>query len=439
MKMKNQWLCLFIIFTMACNGMDPVPRPNFEELEKLLLSDIDLNLEETLPTERLAEWLHAAWQAGIEPAKIQLALEDAGWLDSNDDWHVADVTGDGKDEWLVTLYLSPTRVTWGRSGDFWIIGEEGLLFRLFLPEDYFCISFCNSEFHFGEGVPQVIGITDMTGDGLPEIVLRRTMGGAHTITQSYFVLSNHFGSVQNLVELPFDRYRWGDVVTLLYQNEEAKTISMTYSVPVGFEDMTGNGLHDLMIHGGWHGSAASGVQRTRTEVWSWNGAAIALSQVHWDATNYRMHLLWEGNDKYYLGQFDVAGLLFQQVIDDETLQESPYGNQTVHYHSSRFFAAFRLLLIALVTGNEDDIYHWEQWLNEYYHEYPISEAATILLHAWEKHTDLNIACEQVTNYLLDFETPGRFRQGKNPTGSLVDMGYANPRLNTEDVCLILGH
>lgn len=140
--MKRYWIFFFVIFMTTCRSMALIPQPDFEKLEELLLSDEDLNLEETLPTERLAEWLHAAWQTGIEPAEIQLALEDAGWLESNDDWHVADITGDGKDEWLLTLYLSPspTRPTWGRAGDFWIIGEEGLLFRFFLPEDYFCIS-----------------------------------------------------------------------------------------------------------------------------------------------------------------------------------------------------------------------------------------------------------------------------------------------------------
>lgn len=277
----------------------------------------------------------------------------------------------------------------------------------------------------------------MTGDGLPEIVLQRTMGGAHTITQSYIVLSNYLGSIQNLVELPFDRYRWGDVVMLPYKSRIVQTITMTYSHLAAFEDVTGNGLPDILIHGGWHGSAASGVQRTRTEVWSWNGTAIALSEVYWDPTEYRMHLLWEANDNYYLGKFDTARSLFQQVIDDETLQESPYGNQAVHYHSNRFFAAFRLLMITLFTGDKDESDYWAQWLVEHYDEYPISEAAHILLGEWEKQTDLNMACEKATSYLRDFESSEYIRQGKNPTGALFDVGYANPKLDVEDMCLVI--
>lgn len=405
-------------------------------------------VKEDYPTENLISWLITAKVQSVDPQVVATELKSAGWISDDASWNpgvaeainwlVTDLTGDGKDEWIMTIYLYPATITWGRPGDFLIIGDEGLLYRFFTPEEYFCdVAQCEREYpySFFQSAPVTIAHRDMTGDGLPELILHRNFGGAHTYTQNYFVISYHFGAFENLVSVPVNRFEWGDSVYTLYDGYGERgvvpTITMTYSVLRNFDDNNGDSLFDLSINGGWHGSAGSGVQRTRTEIWSWNGEKIALSQVIWDPTEYRMHLLWEANDLYYLGHYPESQALFLQVIENESLVESPYGNSESHYHSERRFAAFRLILISIQEQNFSEATFWRDWLESNYPETPITRAATLLLDEMEATKSISLACDRVSEFLLQFETPPPV------TGSLMwELGYANPRLGTEDVCLV---
>jgi hypothetical protein len=398
-------------------------------------------VKEDYPTEALISWLITAKAQGVAPEVVAANLKSAGWISDDvswnpgaaeaDDWLVMDLTGDGKDEWIVTIYLYPATMTWGRPGDFLILGDEGILYRFQAPEDYY-----NSLDFFGSA-PVTIARGDMTGDGLSELIMYRNFGGAHTITQKYFLISHHFGTFENLVSVPANRFEWGDSVYYQYNGYSdsergvVPTITMTYSDLANFGDSNGDGLFDLSIHGGWHGSAGSGVQRTRTEIWSWNGEKVALSQVNWDPTEYRMHLLWEANDLYYFEDFIESQTMFLQVIEDESLRESPYGNPESFYHSERRFAAFRLILISLQEQNFSEAILWRDWLESNYPETPITMAATLLLDEMEATGNISLACDRVSEFLLQFESPPAV------TGSLMwELGYANPRLGAEDVCLV---
>jgi hypothetical protein len=426
--------CLVIcVFAIGCNNLPPIPTPSFfEELEP---SPPPEKIQERLPTQDLIAWLENARKANADSEKVFSELQAAGWLSNEDDWLELDMNGDGNKEWLITIYLYPHDLSWGRPGDFIVIGAEGILFHFFSPEDYFCVTQCQSDYGFWQSAPHVIATGDMTGDNLSEVVLIRTAGGAHTIVQTYFVLSNHFGTIEDLVSLPTNRYEWGDSI---YYEGGAKSIVLTYSDFQGLKDVDGDGLADLLIHGGWHGSAGSGIQRTRTETWGWNGEAITISEIAWDPTEYRMHLLWEANDNYYINNYADARSLFLQVIQDETLKESPYGSAEYQYNSIRRFAAFRLLLISLLENDIDEANSWKVWLENNYPETAISYAAAMMLSEIATVGEISAACEKVTKYLVQYnDQTSTVIDRINPTGSLIDMGYANPSLYAEDVCLII--
>ena len=432
--------------TLTVPSLEPIPMPErivipadgpFPEIGK-----------EQYPTEALITWLIAAKTADVDPQVVAAELKNVGWIspdgswnrgieDDSYEWLVMDLTGDGKAEWIMTIYLYPATMTWGRPGDFLILGDEGILYRFLVPEDYFCVTQCEREYpyNFFQSAPVTIAYGDMTGDNQPELILYRNMGGAHTITQNYFVISYHFGAFENLVSVPSDRFEWGDSVSLNYRSyderRETPTITMTYPDLPNFSDVNNDGLFDLSIHGGWHGSAGSGVQRTRTETWSWDGEKVALSQVSWDPTEYRMHLLWEANDLYYVGHYSESRSLFLRVIEEAHLKESPYGNAESHYHSERRFAAFRLILISLQEQNFNETIFWKDWLENNYPETPIAMAAALLLSEVENTGNVSLACDKVSNFLLQFETPPPV------TGSLLlELGYANPSLGPEDVCRV---
>ena len=185
---------------------------------------------EHYPTEALITWLISTKTLGVDPQVVEAELKSAGWISSDDswnpsmensfDWLVMDLTGDGINEWIATIYLHPATMTWGRPGDFLILGDEGILYRFLVPEDYYCVSQCEQEYPYGfyQSAPVTIAHGDMTGDSLPELILYRNFGGAHTFTQNYFVISYHFEAFENLVSVPSDRFRWGDSVYYQYNN-----------------------------------------------------------------------------------------------------------------------------------------------------------------------------------------------------------------------------
>ena len=393
-----------------------------------------------VPTEELALWLHQALLKNIEFSLIQSELLNKDWIDSEDDWNIADFDGDGENDLLLTLYLEDFRATWGRPGDFWIVSKKGLIYQFFKPENYFCYYPCNSNPSFFMDAPQAIAISDVTGDHLLDVVLDRSICGAHTCTQNYYIVTNHFGMAESRLELPYERFVWGDVISSWY-SEESTTIVMTYSELLSVEDVNGDQINDILIHGGAHGSVGSGIQNTRTEVWSWNGDALSLADARWSPTNYRVHLLWQGNDNYYAGNYDAAKFLFLQVISDDTLIETLNSGRNFNmlsYDSNRRFAAFRLLLIALREYDEHQVQYWQQWLTENYPETPTAAASVLLLDEIQNGMDLFAACEIVSDFLLDFETINHIVERRNPTGILyMDMGYANPSLGAKDVCLIV--
>ena len=378
------------------------------------------DIQQRIPTEELIDWLTRAYQDGIAPEQVQAALQATQWQTSSNDLQLVDIDDDGKNEWLVTIYFfNPESMPWGAPGDFWVVGNDGLEYRFFTPDRYFDDRY-DIQPEFFLSAPTVIGTTDMTGDGVNDVVLDRSTCGAHTCTYFYSILSHHYGALGNVINLP--------------EPSNGETIMMTYADVQPMTDATGDGLHDFLIHGGAVGSVGSGIQRTRTEVWAWNGEAIALADVRLDPTDFRYHLLWEANDEFDQGNLDRASVLYQQVIGDRSLRdEGSFNDDQVVYADSRQFAAFRLTLMALIEEEDVETSEWSQWLHTEYSTSHLTSAVDVLLDTAQSNS-LEASCSAVTSYLEQFEVRDGDWVTESPTGALRDMGYANPSLTAKDVC-----
>ena len=384
-------------------------------------------VQEKIPTEELADWLSAAYQDGIDPEQVQTALRLGNWHSDDESFQVRDIDGDGQAEWLITLYMfDPGQYPWGSPGDFWVMGDEGLEYRFFTPDRYFDDNYEIFPDFFASA-PQAIATRDMTGDEQSEIVLERKMCGAHTCSHTYYILSNHFGTLTNTVRLnPATDANHGDRATV-------GTIYMTYAEVQPLQDETGDGLPDFSIHGGWVGSAGSGIQRTRTEVWAWDGDAIALTETRLDPTDYRFHILWEANDQFDAGNADWAFGLYSQVMTDGSLDDEGFFHSEEIKADTQLFAGFRLTLLSLMEESEDDAQQWHNWMVQNYPDAKLTAAATILMEG-SQEASLEMVCDAITEYLKQFEVQEGEWVTESPTRSLRDMGYANPSLTAEDVC-----
>jgi hypothetical protein len=363
--------------------------------------------------EALAAWLAQAWALQVDPGDLHNALREAGWQKEAADWLSIDLTGDGRDEWLLRLctvreanQCAESQVAFiDMSGDFWVIGAAGILYRVSDNNDLSWRS-----------APAVVATADLTGDTLPDVMTDSITCGAHTCFHLYHIISAHSGQVANLVRLPPQQQNaWSDGIEMSYAEPEIK-------------DATGDGLVDLVVRGGWIGSAGAGIHRGRVETWSWDGQAVTLAESAWIDANYRFHRLYDATEALAAGEVETARQLYEQVIQDESLEDTEWAYSADEIRdATRQFAAFRLVWSGLRAGDRSAAGTWLDWMQQTYPMAPLTGAAATLLVEWDRDGNLALACTAVTRLLA---------QAEKPTGPLADMGYANPYLAAEDVCPI---
>lgn len=377
------------------------------------------------PPETLAEleaWVAQAArsEAGVED--VCRVLAEAQWRQTEDTCAEADLDNDEIDEWLLTIDYTrlqegeqpPLLQEQGHPGDFWIVGDDGLLHQVREEE----------EPDFFAGAPQLMELVDMTGDEQPEAIVSFTTCGAHTCFNYYQVIGAPDGPVRNLVQLPEDGA--GEPI----ETPIPETIGLAYVGDEEVRDANDDELPDLVISGGIVGSAGAGIQRSRTEIWSWSGEAITLAEQEWEETNYRHHWLYNANYAFDQEELDVAATRYEEVIVNPNLENVAFssGSDEDVYDYARQFAAFRLSLMPLMRGDITESTRWSNWLMEEYPDAPITAAAERLFSEWESNgNNLAAACDVVT---------GQLQSANNPTGPLSDMGYNNPALTAESVCPI---
>lgn len=360
----------------------------------------------------LTQWVGEAYAAGANLAQVCQLLQANQWQQAQDSCQEANLNGDEQAEWLLTI--DQTRLAQandfvpivGHWGDFWVVSATEL-YQLYASEIY------SPEFT----APQLVNLADMNGDGRPEAIVMFEMCGANTCFNNYYILSAGDGQLTNLVLSRPENVGYLTAINLSYVTQEQ------------FQDRTGDGLPDLIIHGGTFGSVGAGLHRGYTEIWAWNGTSVALAETIWDQSEIRFHRLYDGNFAFAAGNYEAAITAYTETIEDETLIDTDWLDETEAIRQNvEQFAAFRLVLIALLNNDFAEAVRWLNWLEATYPNQPISEAAALLISEWDSNGhEVGAACTTVTGYLSTTD---------NPTGHLVDMGYANPTLTGDDLCLL---
>lgn len=352
--------------------------------------------------DELETWLTANWNNATDPAAVRAALTAAGWQTDYSDWHAGDFNGDLRDEWVLLLYgPDAAETTLGKSGNVWVVNGSGVVYQL-SDED-------SAE---SGSVLKIFGIEDMTGDNLPELVIESQFCGASTCNGAYRIMSLVSGTFTDLVN------NLG-----MEEGQPANVIEMSFP-EAWLTDASGDGLSDLVVHGGGQGSVGAGVVREATEVWAYDGSYVTLASVVADPAIYNHHLLYEANDLLANGDLDGATTLYETVINDRAYQSPPaqYPPEQIYTDVSEF-AAFRLILLDLLKGDPTRAASRLEWLQTTYPDSAEAQAAQQLVANWTG--DPQAACAQIDEFLTQYP---------DATGSLADLGYANPSLTANDIC-----
>ena len=357
--------------------------------------------------ENLESWLATLWRSNMNPAAVRAALQQSGMQRSPDDWRAADFDGDLQDEWVVVLYdQSLPGVPFGAPGDLWVVNGNGAIFRYYTAPSSDIYEFL---------APTIVAVADLTGDGLPELIAETIFCGAHTCTNNYRVIGGENGQLTDLViGQPTPQ-----------EGMNGTPIAMP-SADARLEDVDGDGLPELIVHGGTIGSAGAGVVRPRTEVWGWDGTAISLRETILDPTAYRHHVLYEANDLMETGDLNGALALYEAAINDGALRDDGFAHPPEQARADvSAFAAFRLILIDLLQGNAERAASRLAWLAATYPAAAATGAAATLVGEWAGPENADALCDRIETSLLAVE---------NPAGALADMGYGNPSLGAGDFC-----
>jgi hypothetical protein len=360
----------------------------------------------------LDSWLAQAWDDRRDPAEVRAALLAAGWLGDQAGWRNLELTGDLRDEWVLQLrdFAAVTADVYqpisGPPGNLWIVGDSGIVYAHHTGVDALSRE---------PGLmPEVAAVGDMTGDGLPELVLQDTDCGAHTCYGYFSVVGYTPEGFANLVD---PEAAYGGMISISYPD-----------VRLVRED----GVDVLYVHGGTIGSAGAGIVRGYTDIWAWesgagDSGAVRWCEGIWDYSGYRHHLLYEAMELMDKGDLARAEELLTAVLENPDLIVEPFGDATREETEAAIaqFAGFRLVLTHLLRGDRLEAGRRAGWLLNAYPGAPLALAARHAVDGWIGRTGLHTLCERLQADLATVESP---------TGPLEDMGYGNPSITTAQLC-----
>ncbi len=230
--------------------------------------------------------------AGGSLEALLTALENGAWLPPREQ-SVAqtDLTGDGLDD-LALAVLDPS------AG---VIAPPGSLYLMVCSGAGYVLAYTSPP-DAQAGAPLLHAVQDLTGDGVPELVVSRGLCGAHTCMERFEVL------------------RWqGSVFTnsLEGTTEDLPTPSLALNGPSAV------GTFELSITATGIASAGAGPFRRFTRTWSWNASrqAFVVSGEVLQPSNFRIHILHDADEALAKGEYERAHELYRRVILDDTLDD----------------------------------------------------------------------------------------------------------------------
>jgi len=199
---------------------------------------------------------------------------------------VDDLTGDGLFEVIVTI-LNPQSP------------PQGALLIYTCQGDRYALTHIESTGVFVRA-PLVIFIGDINADGLNELITSSSSCGAHTCFEDVLILSWTGSYFESRLE--------GDTSDLPYPN-------------VQLTDYDRDGVYDFEATGTAIGSVGAGPQRDLIKVWKYDESTgyWILDSETFGPSNFRIHIVHDADEAMRRGEYQIAFLLYQQVISDNKL------------------------------------------------------------------------------------------------------------------------
>ncbi|MBI5961119.1 MAG: hypothetical protein HY866_20450 [Chloroflexi bacterium] len=321
------------------------------------------------------------------------ALTDRGGLVQAD----TDLTGDGVLEVIVTLYNPMTYNAEAllNAGQLLVYGCDGGGYRLLYK----------TQFNQSLALPELLRVGDMNADVRNELVFFIETCGTSGCYKEAKILS------WNAIVGAFEELNSGQIVAI--------------NGRIGIADVENDGILELTAQINPPGTSASGPPHSVIDVWDWNGVDYLLAQRQETGSRYRIHALYEADDRFRAGELRPAILDYDALRKDNSLLSWTISGE---YEALRAYAAFRIVIgyARLNNGRAND------WLSVLQSENPagttgsgFAAMGTAFMDNFRATNDARAACAQAIS-------TGATQP--NVLSILNSYGYNNRSYTLNDLC-----
>jgi hypothetical protein len=351
-----------------------------------------------VPFDDLPEAVLEFINSGGSPEQLADALYLAGFANLPEPAAAADLTGDGVDEVVVSVF-EPDSLNLPPAGLLLIYTCQENAYRLAYQEDS----------RPSQGAPGIRYLRDLNADGRAELVVSSASCGAHTCFEQVQVIQ-------------WDGTQFGNHL-------EGETSDLPY--PSIYLSPTSEDEHyDLQVTGSGFGSVGAGPQRNVTRTWSFSEdiQRWQVSEFRQEPSHYRIHVLHDARAASEMGDYQSALMLYNRVISDTTLEDwdDPQLEQAV----INAFARYQMSVIytlqvrdsfaATILQEMEAAYPRDNPQRGYF------EMAAAFIDAYQTG-GAKAGCQAAQDFASDY--PGLL----DPLGPQT-FGYGNPALTLEDLC-----
>jgi hypothetical protein len=257
--------------------------------------------------------------------------------------------------------------------------------------------------------PTVVHIQDMNADGQNELIISSSSCGAHTCFDDVQILS------------------WAG--SYFEHKLEGSTRDLPYP-RVQLTDYDRDGVYDFEATGTAVGSVGAGPQRDHIKVWRFNpdtGYWIFAGESY-GPSEFRIHVVHDADAAMRRGEYQIAFLLYQQVIEDDELRD--WMSPAYERMNLSAYAYFKQVVATALRGDIEGATDIYADMNLIYRDKDQEAYAVMTMEfltgfaaGGEEDGCLSVEAfaEQYPNLILDNLGSGVY-------------GYTNPDYSGEDLC-----
>lgn len=242
-------------------------------------------------------------------------------------------------------------------------------------------------YHYGERVAE---ITDLTNDGLPEVIIESLFVGS-ACTYELTIIG------------------WQPSEGIIDYSPSHLELDLGCGGEIIIEELNGDNVQEITIAGGTVGHLSHAPLREITQTYQLIDQTYHLVSTEYGPSDIRVHIFDDAQRALDSRDFLLAAQLYDQSAHDESLFSVPsrrYGLQRDSLDRSeeyqRAFALFRLAVVQYILGNTNGVADTFDELNVTFPEGSLGGEFTVLAHLYIEKRESGLtavqACRKVTTY-----------------------------------------